>query len=285
MGALTDETDCTLEQLREMVVNFDTSLVPAYHDDAAAGARPLRLAILEHSVHKIKDDDLIVSTLRPFSLVVGLYEGGELHDVHEPMQAEAQLLYENGLPVPTLPGKPAMTGEVEMMTHGRASFRLRLNVLSSQREAKRFRVRVHVAPAAAAGELTVISEPMRTITKLNRAPQGKRKLEDDEGDFHEERLQRQCVRLAPHEGGEPSELKPAAAQEQHCRALAISRAPPLPPSELDELRLLVHEQSEAIRELQTQHRDAQEVLGELRGVLVGLQGRAAELSGQAHQRE
>lgn len=171
-----------------------------------------------------------------------------------------------------------MTGEVEMMTHGRASFRLRINVLSSQREAKRFRVRVRVR-FAQAGELTAISEPMRTLVKLNRAPQGKRKLDEDD-ELQENARQRQCVRSAPICGsdcGKPGELD---AEPEHCCALAISKAPVLS-IELDELRLLVHEQSEAIHELQMQHRDAQEVLGDLRAVLIGLQGRAAELRGQA----
>mmetsp|Transcript_34065 Transcript_34065/g.100123 ORF Transcript_34065/g.100123 Transcript_34065/m.100123 type:complete len:339 (-) Transcript_34065:374-1390(-) len=138
-----------------------------------------RLCVVEHTVHKMGKapdgaDELVVSTLKPFGLVVGLFGGDDLLiEDHDPMQLEAQLLFEDGTAVPLLEGATALTGGYAMLSGGRATFKIRLNVLSSQRECKRFRIRVEasslprgVTPAAKG----VVTQPMRTLTKLFRGP-------------------------------------------------------------------------------------------------------------------
>jgi len=68
-----------------------------------------------------------------------------------------------------------------MLSGGKASFKIRLAVLSSQRDGKKFRVSVGPAGAADGQELSikaVISEPMRTITKLHRGPRTPAPAED-----------------------------------------------------------------------------------------------------------
>ena len=170
---------------------LSTALVPlfksgddiSYESDSHANAgQPSasgRLCILEHSVHKIGQapsgaDELVVSSLRPFQISVGLFGSDDLLvEDHDAVQLEARLLFENGQPCPTLPEQPGISGEFAMLSAGRATFKIRLNVLSSQRENRRFRVRiVDVSPGSRRTIKSVLSEPMRTITKLHRAPPG-----------------------------------------------------------------------------------------------------------------
>ena len=138
-----------------------------------------RLRVIEHGVHKLGigpdgSEEHVVSTLRPFTFSVGLYgtngNGIEmLIENHEVVQLTANLLFENGQSVAMLPGSPAMTGEIAMLAQGRAIFKIRLNVLSSQRDGQRFRIRV--MPSEGSRPIQgVVSEPVRTITKLHRGP-------------------------------------------------------------------------------------------------------------------
>jgi len=134
--------------------------------------------VIEHGVHKRGvapdgSDEHVVSTLRPFTFSVGLYgsngaDAEMLVEEHDVVQLTAQLLFENGQSVATLPGSPAMTGELAMLAQGRATFKIRLNVLSSQRDGQRFRI--SVVASGSRPIRGVISEPVRTITKLHRAP-------------------------------------------------------------------------------------------------------------------
>eukprot|EP00966_Prymnesium_polylepis_P291659 6736337-Prymnesium_polylepis.1 len=95
------------------------------------------LRVIEHGVHKRGvapdgSDEHVVSTLRPFTFSVGLYgsngaDAEMLVEEHDVVQLTAQLLFENGQSVATLPGSPAMTGELAMLAQGRATFKIRLN--------------------------------------------------------------------------------------------------------------------------------------------------------------
>lgn len=138
-----------------------------------------RLCILEHAVHKFAklangSDELVVSTLRPFQVTLGLFSPDDLSIVeHEAIQLEASLLFEDGQAVPTpLPGHKAIDGQFSLLSGGKAIFKIKLNVLSSQSHGKRFRIRFsEVATANQVPRVKgVISDPMRTITKLYRAP-------------------------------------------------------------------------------------------------------------------
>lgn len=152
---------------------------PATQSDDPSDPPSGRLCILRHAVHKIAklangSDELVVSTLRPFQVTLGLFSPDDLTIVeHEVIQLEASLLFEDGQPVPTpLPGHQAIDGQFSLLSGGQAIFKIKLNVLSSQSHGKRFRIRFsEVATANQVPRVKgVISDPMRTITKLYRSP-------------------------------------------------------------------------------------------------------------------
>lgn len=166
---------------------LSTALIPlkaggdeiSYESDGGRPGTSGRLCILEHTVHKMGQspsgaDELVVSSLRPFQITVGLFGLDDLLvEDHDNIQLEARLLFENGQPCPTLPDQPGMSGEYAMLSAGRATFKIRLNVLSSQRENRRFRISIFDASPGNCGTIkSIMSEPMRTITKLHRAPPG-----------------------------------------------------------------------------------------------------------------
>uniref|UniRef100_A0A7S4I4K0 Uncharacterized protein n=1 Tax=Prymnesium polylepis TaxID=72548 RepID=A0A7S4I4K0_9EUKA len=131
-----------------------------------------RLQITNHAVHKICNDELVCSTLRPFQLTIGMFDAsGHTVEEHEPIHLVARCLFENGQPVHTLPGQPAILGDRATLANGQAVFRIQFQVLSSQREGKRFRVEVATDEDNPV-RLKVISEASRTLTKLFRNPGG-----------------------------------------------------------------------------------------------------------------
>jgi len=144
------------------------------------------LKIHEHHVHKVEartkengesEEELVVSNLRPFTLKVGV------HDAHEePMQEcslplRASLLYENGLPVKqTSSSEPLLVGETDVVAlQGAATFKLRITSLSSHRDKQRFRIQVapqDVELHLNEPNLCVVTDPMKSVTKLGRAAAG-----------------------------------------------------------------------------------------------------------------
>ncbi|KAL1496123.1 hypothetical protein AB1Y20_014744 [Prymnesium parvum] len=134
--------------------------------------RGSRLCILEHVVHKMRQtasgaDEIVVSTLRPFQLAVGLFGPDDLLiDDHPPMQVRAALLFEDGTPVPIDGKSPPLSGDLAVLYSGRALLKLKAHVLSALLGGRLFRVHIvcsssHVRAA--------VSKPMRTITKVHRA--------------------------------------------------------------------------------------------------------------------
>jgi len=215
-----------------------------------------KLHITDHTVHKASAEDLIVSTLKPFSISVGLGDEDDLRIVeHEPAHLTCELLYENGQPVPTplLPEQRTLIhGGTALLQGGRATFKLRLSVLSSQHGFRKFRLRLAVAREEGSSPLphiaSVITDPMRTITKLHRGPRqpadgvaAKRGIEEVEDDL---------------EGDEEGP----------------------PPPKLSALRRVVEEQSASIRELQGQHAEMRALLKETFTQLELQRGRDSDMS-------
>lgn len=202
--------------------------------------KSLRLGITEHAVHKIANDELVVSTLRPFNLTVALFEGDKKVGDHEQIPLEAQVLFENGQPVPMLPGQPALYGEHATLTDGEVTFKIRLAVLSSQREWKKFRVRIVATDFAS--PLCVISEPMRTLTKLWRNPAGG---------------------AAPCKDRTEGKRRKAEAPDVFDEN-AEDGATDDPSAEIQELRQQVHAHGETINALREQHETILAMLRETR---------------------
>uniref|UniRef100_A0A7S4B0T9 Uncharacterized protein n=1 Tax=Chrysotila carterae TaxID=13221 RepID=A0A7S4B0T9_CHRCT len=142
-----------------------------------------RLKIAEHRVHKVEvrqkdsgedEEELVVSNLRPFTLKVAVHDskGSPLPDCSLPLRAA--LLYENGLPVKqTSSSEPLLVGETDVVAlQGAATFKLRITSLSSHRDKQRFRIQVTPQDeevARAEPQLTVVTNPMKSVTKLGRA--------------------------------------------------------------------------------------------------------------------
>ena len=95
-----------------------------------------------------------------------------LLDCHLPLRAT--LLYENGLPVKqTSTSEPLLVGETDVVAlQGTATFKLRITSLSSHRDKQRFRIQVapqDVDLQLSESHLTVVTDPMKSVTKLGRA--------------------------------------------------------------------------------------------------------------------
>jgi len=171
-------TERTLSQTHERHVSL-SQIMHAHEGPSAeapavpsASAPDVRLAIVEQGYHKLvpypdgTGQEMVVSSLRSFGLTVALLgPQNEVQEQADPKQLEAVLLFEDGQEVPMLPGQRAIHGEHAMLSHGKATFNIKITALSSQRNGQRFRVRVAVC-----GEplQVVVSEPVRTITKLHR---------------------------------------------------------------------------------------------------------------------
>lgn len=142
-----------------------------------------KLKVLEHRVHKVEmrvketgeqEEELVVSNLRPFVLKVGVLDALDQPDVNFSLPLRAALLYENGLPVKqTSSSEPLLVGETDVVAlQGTATFKLRITSLSSHRDKQRFRIQVapqDLAVARTEPLLSVVTDPMKSVTKLGRA--------------------------------------------------------------------------------------------------------------------
>ena len=125
------------------------------------------LRIDSHQVHRIDGEDLIISTLKDITLSVVLVDNQEQVVTDGDVPLTAHLLFENGHPVEQVDRhQPVMKGGQATMVDGVATFKLRINVLSSLRQNQKFRVLI--AGRHAGGKLEVITNAMRSITKLWR---------------------------------------------------------------------------------------------------------------------
>ena len=134
--------------------------------------RAYQLRIDGHEVHRIDGEELVISILKDITLTVVIVD--ELEQILTSAifcgPLTASLLYENGHPVEQIGRhQPAMKGGASHMTHGTATFKLRVNALSSLRQNQRFRVLV-TGMSTEQGKLEVITHAMRTIAKLPREP-------------------------------------------------------------------------------------------------------------------
>lgn len=145
-----------------------------------APAGEWRLKIIELLPHRRDDSapggpEMIMSTQKPFTLRVALIDDkGDLVELDQRIPLKAQLLYENGRVVEPL-NEPTLLGCDALLEHGLATFdKLQVRVLSSQRQLQRFRV--HLSTRGPLSGISVISEPLRTLTKIR--PRPTRTLED-----------------------------------------------------------------------------------------------------------
>ncbi|KAL1528953.1 hypothetical protein AB1Y20_010275 [Prymnesium parvum] len=142
-----------------------------------------RLKILEHRVHKVEvrtkefdepEEELVVSNLRQLMLKVGVHNHLDQPILDCTLPLRAALLYENGVPVnQTSSSEPLLVGETDVVAlQGSATFKLRITSLSSHRDKQRFRIQV--TPQAMEllrrePMLCVVTDPMKSVTKLGRA--------------------------------------------------------------------------------------------------------------------
>ena len=146
----------------------------------AASMTPSYRLLIDTRVHRVDGEganqELIISTHKDVNLTVLVVDNHHQILTSAAMPLSASLLYENGQPVEhwiedhqqAMKGgvrrQQAMTGGVAHMTNGTATFKLRVNVLSSLRQHQKFRIRV-AAMDIQLGKLEVITSPMRTIMK------------------------------------------------------------------------------------------------------------------------
>lgn len=133
------------------------------------------LVILEHAVHRVdragEQLEYVVSTLKSFRLRVGLICPG--FDVRKWNDVEliASVVDEAGELV-LLPGRNlAIEGGHSRLYNGEANFRLRISVLSSQRNQQKFSVCITTAYSphhCMLPRLSVNTALMRTVTKLRK---------------------------------------------------------------------------------------------------------------------
>jgi len=131
-----------------------------------------RLAIVQHEIHRTdrageEDEEYVMSTLKAFVLRVSVQSDN--NDAFDGKQLKATLIYENGYIVEEVSAtlEPPLLGGEALIENGVASFKLKITVLSSLCRSSRFRVQV---TAVDSPDLTVVTSPMRTITKLHRRP-------------------------------------------------------------------------------------------------------------------
>merc|ERR1719487_256962 len=153
------------------------------------------LQILDHTVHRIdahtksngdEEKEMVVSNLRHFTLKIGVLDPrmGMGRDAELPLKAE--LLYENGQLVEQLATcEPLLVGKTEVVAmQGTALFKLRITSLSSHRDKQRFRIRVSpVETSLLLREpgLSVVTTPMKCVTKLSHRGSGKLEGDGEEG--------------------------------------------------------------------------------------------------------
>ena len=160
-----------------------TAVAPAsgaHMDSLAQYFDGLRLLIQSQEEHKVENPDTedrecVMSNMKSFKIEVTLVNSSNelVDDVH--VGLHASLLYENGQNVPRANDKEEiLTGEKEVVIiGGRGLFKLKLgaSVLTSKHDRQRFRVNIspnseHLSTQFP--QLTVLSEPFKSITKLDR---------------------------------------------------------------------------------------------------------------------
>ena len=144
----------------------------------------LRLIMTNMTTHKIlnqgmRDQEYVVSNMRNFSINLVLVGGPHDELSANALDLRATLIFENGNPVHPLPHDmhtPLLVGDTEVTTcNGGVAMRLKMgtNSLSTRMGRQRFRICVHPRDEAFRlrySMLSVVSEPLRSVTKLDRKP-------------------------------------------------------------------------------------------------------------------
>mmetsp|Transcript_43591 Transcript_43591/g.72470 ORF Transcript_43591/g.72470 Transcript_43591/m.72470 type:complete len:294 (+) Transcript_43591:102-983(+) len=150
------------------------------------------LQILDHTVHRIdthtkhngeEEKEMVVSNLRHFTLKIGVLDPRTSVGRDAELPLKAELLYENGQLVEQLATcEPLLVGKTEVVSmQGSALFKLRITSLSSHRDKQRFRIRVSPTDTnmlLREPGLSVVTTPMKCVTKLSHRSCGAGKLED-----------------------------------------------------------------------------------------------------------
>jgi len=136
-----------------------------------------QLQILSYDIHRTDtvadgSQEAVLSTLRKFHLRVGLLKDGHTVTTSDGMKLSAVLLFDNGNVVTdrSQSMEPPLLGGDGILDNGEASFDLRITVLSSLCRGSKFRVQVSAVDRP---DLSAMTGPMRTITKLHRTPVSK----------------------------------------------------------------------------------------------------------------
>ena len=135
----------------------------------------------KHQVHKVMVEgeakEYIVSNLRRFEMSMMLLERNTRElAVNRTLRLKASLVYENSQPVKSAPGEVLLTGDtLATMVGGRVTLRLQMGrrALSVHHEKQKFRVKIEPEDpqlALAYPCLSHLSEPLKSVTKLNAKP-------------------------------------------------------------------------------------------------------------------
>eukprot|EP00962_Isochrysis_galbana_P006897 scaffold1864_cov106-Isochrysis_galbana.AAC.6 len=153
-------------------------------NDGSYSWEGVQLVIVKHSVHKVvgtgADRDYVVSNLRPFTIDLQLVDisGNAPAECYNNLQLRSSLYYENGLPVRAPATETLLLGDTQAMVvrgHGQLKLKMGINALSSKLGKQRLRVKIDPVneELRALPMLSVLTEPLRSVTKLERKPTGR----------------------------------------------------------------------------------------------------------------
>mmetsp|Transcript_11543 Transcript_11543/g.26651 ORF Transcript_11543/g.26651 Transcript_11543/m.26651 type:complete len:403 (-) Transcript_11543:66-1274(-) len=158
-------------------------------DSGPCAWEDLRLVIMSHSVHKVlhegtREQEYVVSNLRTFNIDVALVDARDNTPVPNQLALRAALYYENGNIVrESQENEQLLQGDTEVMViQGKGMFKLKMgpNALSNKRGKQRFRIRIEPKDERLRQWelLSVLTEPLRSVTKLERKPASQRAREE-----------------------------------------------------------------------------------------------------------
>jgi len=223
------------------------------------------LQILDHTVHRIdahtkangeEEKEMVVSNLRHFNLKIGVYDPriGMGRDAELPLKAE--LLYENGQLVEQLATcEPLLVGKTEVVAmQGSALFKLRITSLSSHRDKQKFRIRVSPVDTSLLLRepgLSVVTTPMKCVTKLSHRSSAKAGTGEGEGEDEAEEAEESANGVGGSSSG------------------AVKR-------KRDDIEPLLEAQGQQLAQLQKTNADILEQLQALKQILMAQQGAKIE---------
>ena len=148
----------------------------------------VQLVIMRHSVHKVigdegptHDREYVVTNMRPFTVDVQLIDlsGERAQECFYNLPVTVSLCYENGKPVRAASGtgvsisEPLLLGDVKtMLVQGRGTLKIQMGKDALTSKLGRQRMRIKIEPSEESLRqypmLTVLSEALRSVTKLER---------------------------------------------------------------------------------------------------------------------